>query len=242
MQHISPYPPCPCPFLPSPSPLPLPTLQHYSLPSPPPPAAPSLSCRPLSRGCVWVRESVCEGKRGKPLVEWICALSLPPFLLLLLLLLYLICPPSPSSASIAPWAPSVPALGEKETRPVDRQQKTELQCQQEIRRMVVTNQEVIGHSHTQHTYTNIVCPLTILLYGQHPLLLLSLLTARDATKVCMAVCCFTMREMNELFTIHPLGVKFLTDVLVEGLPLVFDYILNICQSVSSTLIIMRVPP
>lgn len=99
-----------------------------SLPSLPP--APSLSCRPQQRMCLG------EGKGGKQSLEWICALSPPPFLLL-------ICPPSPSSASAAPWAPSAPALGEKEACPAYGQQKTELQCQQEIRGMVVTNQEVM---------------------------------------------------------------------------------------------------
>lgn len=123
---VSPHPPSP------PSSIILSPLLH-----PPPLPAPSLSCRPLSRGCVWERECVREKRKAVNRMD-MCplssTLSSPPSPL---------CLSSPSSASTALWAPSV--LRKKESRRADGRLKTELQCQQGIRGMVVTNQKV-------HTY------------------------------------------------------------------------------------------
>lgn len=155
MQHVSLYPPYPCPFLPSPSPLP--TLQHYSLPSPPPhPHFSSLPFLPASQQRMCLGERVCVREKRKavsrmdmcPLSSTLASPSPPPPCHLWL--------SSPSSASAAPWAPSAPALGELETRRADGRLKTELQCQQGIRRAVVTNQKVTGHTHT-YTHTEHTC-------------------------------------------------------------------------------------
>lgn len=89
-----------------------------------------------------------------------------------------LCFSSPSSNSAAPWAPSVPALGEKETRRLDGWLKTELQCQQGIRRKVATNQKVMGHILNSHAQTFTVWLLTTVLKGQHPVILYSVRPTR----------------------------------------------------------------
>lgn len=131
-------------------------MQHILLPHPcllpppiiiqqqsPPSASPQLPPFPagLSAEDVSGRES--EGKRGKPSVEWICALSLlHPFFSFLFssvtspAFLYLPCP------RCALVTLSAGPRGLKESRLVDGWLKTELQCQLGTRRMEVTNLKV----------------------------------------------------------------------------------------------------
>lgn len=120
-------------------------MQHISPPSPSSSILLPLFPAGLSAEDVTEREGACEGNRGKPSVEWICALSPPPFLLLPPLLCLLggcLHPPPPA---LCPGHKCWPFGGEQESRRVDGGLKTELQCQSESRRMVVTNLKVNTH-------------------------------------------------------------------------------------------------
>lgn len=156
MQHISLYPCYPCPFLPSPSLLPSSIILFPLLPPSSLPFLPASQQRMCQGGRVCVREKRKAVSRMDtcPLSSTLSSPSSSP--------LPHLCLSSPSSASAAPWAPSVPALGEKETRRVDGWLKTELQCQQGTRRMVVTNQKVTGHTRWTRMQTHTFCLLTTL--------------------------------------------------------------------------------
>lgn len=161
--------PIPAPFSPHPPSSPT---ALFSPPSPPPSSLPFL---PASQQRMCLGERVCVREKRKAVSRMdMCPLSStlssptssssssPPTHL---------CFSSPSSNSAAPWAPSVPALGEKETRRLDGWLKTELQCQQGIRRKVATNQKVMGHKQNTHAQTFTAWLLTTVLEGQHPVIL-----------------------------------------------------------------------
>ncbi len=132
---------------------------HSSLPAAGPAPSPcSLPFLPASQQRMCLGERVCVREKRKAVSRMdMCPLSstlsspsssspLPH-----------LCLSSPSSASVAPLAPSVLALREQETRRVDGRLKTELQCQQGIRGMVVTNQKVRGHTYWPRTCTETQC-------------------------------------------------------------------------------------
>lgn len=137
-------------------------MQHISPPSPLHPAAFSSLCfLPASRQRMWQkRESACEGKRGKPSVEWICALSPPPFSFLLssvsslasFTLLRLRC--VLGSFSVGPWWKGISPGGR------GTENWTSMSAGDQKK----------GGDKPKGKHTNTVCLMTTCLNGQHPLL------------------------------------------------------------------------